>query len=128
VTAALVTVHVESQPGGAVATLIDGGKASQVGTTPLDIELDSSRSYDVVVSLDGHTPHVEHITPTTNQDLMFALDEPARAAGHHTAPSAATAATGTLKQDLGEAPVRDRSRWSRHRQDDTAGDALAVRR
>jgi hypothetical protein len=115
---AMVTVHIESLPGGATATLLDNGKPTQLGMTPLDAELDPAKSYDVVVSLDGRTPRVQHLVPAQQQDLVFAFDddvakpavkpvahvearvEPKHADRHvdkHVEPAVEAAAMGSLK-------------------------------
>jgi hypothetical protein len=72
---ATITVHIESLPGGATATLLDNGKPTQLGMTPLDAELDPTKTYDVVVSLDGKAPRVQHLVPAQQQDLVFAFDD-----------------------------------------------------
>src|SRR2546423_1349422 len=54
---ALVGVRVESTPSGATVTLLDAGKSSFIGTTPVDASVDPSRSYDVVLSREGEPPH-----------------------------------------------------------------------
>ena len=71
----LVDVRIDSQPSGGTATLIDGPNATQLGATPLAVSLDPKRSYDVMVSLEGHTPRVVHVTPVAGQDVVLALDE-----------------------------------------------------
>ena len=71
----LVDVRIDSQPSGGTATLIDGPNATQLGATPLAVSLDPKRSYDVMVSLAGHTPRVVHVTPVVGQDVVLALDE-----------------------------------------------------
>ena len=71
----LVDVRIDSQPSGGTATLIDGANATQLGATPLAVSLDPKRSYDVMVSLAGHTPRVVHVTPIAGQDVVLALDE-----------------------------------------------------
>jgi hypothetical protein len=71
----LVDVRIDSQPSGGTATLIDGPNATQLGATPLAVSLDPKRSYDVMVSLAGHTPRVVHVTPVAGQDVVLALDE-----------------------------------------------------
>jgi hypothetical protein len=72
---ALVDLRVDSQPSGGIATLIDGPKATQLGATPLAVSLDPKRSYDIMVSMEGHTPRVMHVTPTAGAELMLKLDD-----------------------------------------------------
>jgi hypothetical protein len=100
----LVDVRIDSQPSGGTATLIDGPNATQLGATPLAVSLDPKRSYDVMVSLAGHTPRVVHVTPVVGQDLVLALDEiksvttPVVHETHRQAPAApAAVAKGMLR-------------------------------
>jgi hypothetical protein len=95
----LVDVRIDSQPSGGTATLIDGPNATQLGATPLAVSLDPKRSYDVMVSLAGHTPRVVHVTPVAGQDVVLALDETKQVthatATHRQAP--VVAAKGMLR-------------------------------
>lgn len=77
--AALVDVRVESTPAGAEATLIDGDKATPLGATPLAVELDPHRTYDVMIALAGHATKVVHISPSAAQRVMVGFDD----TGHH---------------------------------------------
>jgi len=77
--AALVDVRVESTPAGAEATLIDGDKATPLGATPLAVELDPHRTYDVMIALAGHATKVVHISPSASQRVMVGFDD----TGHH---------------------------------------------
>ncbi|MDB4952485.1 MAG: hypothetical protein JWO36_54 [Myxococcales bacterium] len=87
---ALVDVLVESTPPGATVTLIDNGKSSFIGTTPIDTSLDPTRSYDVVLTRDGQPAHTEHLDPKATQRLTVVLEAPvatkvvaAKSARHH---------------------------------------------
>jgi PEGA domain len=101
----LVDVRIDSQPSGGTATLIDGPNATQLGATPLAVSLDPKHSYDVMVSLEGHTPRVVHVTPVAGQDLVLVLDEttksltaPVAHETHRQAPTApAVVAKGMLR-------------------------------
>ena len=74
----VVEVHIDSTPSGGVATLIDGGAATQLGVTPLVVPLDPTRTYDIMVSLAGHTPRVAHVVPSAGASIVLALDDTAR--------------------------------------------------
>jgi hypothetical protein len=58
------TVRVASEPAGATAMLVDDGKTSHVGMTPVDAQLDPSRSYDLIIALDGYQTKVVHVDPS----------------------------------------------------------------
>jgi len=70
---ATVTVRIESTPAGALATLIDRGQVVSLGSTPIDVELDPSRSYDVMVSLGGRVPQVAHVEPELTRRVVVEL-------------------------------------------------------
>ena len=70
---ALTTVRVETQPAGATAMLVDDGKTTLIGTTPVDAELDRTREYDVILTLEDHETHIEHLDPSTNQHVLVVL-------------------------------------------------------
>lgn len=76
--AALVDVRIESKPAGAEATLIDGDKATPLGATPLAVDLDPHRTYDVMIALAGHATKVVHISPSAAQRVMVGFDETGR--------------------------------------------------
>ena len=86
----LATVRVDTQPAGATAMLVDDGKTSLIGTTPVDAELDRTREYDVILTLEDHETHIEHIDPSANQHVLVVLaaeeapaPAPAPAPVHH---------------------------------------------
>jgi hypothetical protein len=86
---ALIDVRLESQPAGANATLIDGDKATPLGATPLAVELDPRRTYDVMVALSGHATKVVHVTPSADhQRVVVAFDEVGRHVVRHGARGA----------------------------------------
>ncbi len=107
----LAVVRVETQPAGATAMLVDGGKTTLIGTTPVDAELDRTREYDVILTLEDHETHIEHVDPSTNQHVLVVLaaeaaPAPAPAPVHHhhnakkvehTVVAEKPAATGSLK-------------------------------
>lgn len=73
----LVTVRIESMPTGAVVSLLEDRKAATVGTTPIDVELDPSRAYDVMVASSGFVARTEHVDPARVQHVVVELS-PAR--------------------------------------------------
>jgi hypothetical protein len=87
---ALVDVRVESTPPGATVTLVDNGKSSFIGTTPVDASVDPTRSYDIVLTRDGQPSRTEHLDPKATQRLTVVLETPA-ATKIATATPAATA-------------------------------------
>ncbi len=110
----LATVRVETQPAGATAMLVDDGKTTLIGTTPVDAQLDRTREYDVILTLEDHETHIEHLDPSSNQHVMVVLaaeeapapaPTPAPVHHHHNNPKKVEhtvvaekqAATGSLK-------------------------------
>jgi hypothetical protein len=67
--------------------LVDNGKTTFLGTTPVAASLDRSRGYDVVFTLSGHPTQMAHIDPSRTTHLEVALDGAAPAApaapSHH---------------------------------------------
>lgn len=75
----LTDVRIDSTPAGATVMLVDGGKTSFLGTTPIATSLDPSRSYDVVFTLQGRPTKIEHFDPSSSTHVEAALDKPAAA-------------------------------------------------
>jgi hypothetical protein len=75
---ALVDVRIDSQPAGANATLIDGDKATPLGATPLAVELDPRRNYDVMIALSGHATKVVHVSPSSAPRVTVEFEEAGR--------------------------------------------------
>src|SRR5262249_24894121 len=72
----LVNVRIESTPSGATVTLVDRGRPQLVGSTPLDVAVDPTRGYDVLLSDPGHPAlpsRLAHIDPQTTRQLHVAL-------------------------------------------------------
>ena len=69
----LADVRIDSKPTGATVMLIDNGKTSFLGTTPIATSLDPSRAYDVVFTLQGRPTQMAHLDParTTNLDVVL---------------------------------------------------------
>ena len=70
---ASVAVRLDSEPSGATATLVEDGKATVLGATPLDAQLDPTRTYDVVFTLENHQTSAQHIDPAATQHVTVVL-------------------------------------------------------
>jgi hypothetical protein len=68
-----VDVRIDSDPAGATVTLVDGGKQSFLGSTPLSTSVEASRVYDVIVALDGRPTQMVHLDPATTSRLDVSL-------------------------------------------------------
>jgi hypothetical protein len=110
----LVDVRINSKPAGATVMLVDDGKTSFLGTTPLATSVDASKSYDVIFTLEGRPTQMAHLDPATSARVDISLPR----AHHHeskaTAPATATkkaAKSSTFDEEaelasLGEAPKK----------------------
>jgi hypothetical protein len=67
-----IDVRIDSTPSGATVTLIDHGKSTFLGTTPIVTSVDPSRTYDVVFEHGDRTQR-EHLDPRTTSRLEIAL-------------------------------------------------------
>jgi hypothetical protein len=97
----LVDVRIDSSPSGATVMLVDRGKTSFLGTTPVNAAVDPSRAYDLVFTAANHATQVEHLDPNTTHHYAVTLGTPgntavaapAPAPAHHdAAPAVAVAA------------------------------------
>ncbi|MGE5183452.1 MAG: hypothetical protein ACM31C_15380 [Acidobacteriota bacterium] len=79
----LVDVRLDSRPAGATVMLVDNGKTSFLGTTPVAASLDPSRSYDIVFTAANHPTQMVHVDPTKTHRVELVL-------GHHGAPGKVT--------------------------------------
>ena len=70
----LADVRIDSKPSGATVMLVDNGKTSFLGTTPLATSLDPSHPYDLVMTLEGHPTKMAHIDPAKSARFEVALD------------------------------------------------------
>jgi hypothetical protein len=73
---ALEDIRIDSQPAGATVMIVDRGKTSFLGTTPVSASVDPGRSYDVVLTLAGHPTQVEHLDPRATTHLAIVLGQP----------------------------------------------------
>ena len=69
----LVDVRIDSKPAGATVMLVDNGKTQFLGTTPVAASVDPSRSYDVVLTLEGRPTQIAHLDPNKAQKLEITL-------------------------------------------------------
>ncbi len=83
--ASLVNVRFESKPSGATVTLVDRGRTSLIGTTPINAALDSTYNYEIVFSLDGRATQIAKLDPKKSQTIKSIL--PA-AGSRHSTPNA----------------------------------------
>lgn len=67
--------------------VVDRGHGSLAGTTPLSLSLDPSREYDVVFTLAGRAPKLEHVAPKASQHLAVELPAPEAAQAPVEAPA-----------------------------------------
>jgi hypothetical protein len=67
--------------------LVDGGKTSFLGTTPVNASVDPSRSYDVVYTLAGHPTQLAHLDPSQSHRMAVMLDGKATPAVAKAAPA-----------------------------------------
>jgi len=93
----LVDILIDSKPSGATVMLVDRGKTSFLGNTPVSAAVDPSRAYDVVLTAANHSPQVEHLDPNVTHHLAIMLGKPGNQAvaethhHHHPAPVAVAA-------------------------------------
>jgi hypothetical protein len=69
-----VDVRVDSRPAGATAVLVDRGKSTFLGTTPLTTALDPTRVYELVFTLENGSTQRAQLDPTTTRRVAVALD------------------------------------------------------
>ncbi len=98
----LVDVRLDSKPAGATVMLVDNGKTSFLGTTPVAASLDPSRSYDVIFTLEGHPTQMQHLDPTKTHHIEIALG---KAEHHHHAAAATPAKSTPIADPFSAAPA-----------------------
>jgi outer membrane biosynthesis protein TonB len=72
----LVDIRIDSKPSGATVMLVDRGRTSFLGTTPMSAAMDPSRGYDVVFTYANRPTQVEHLDPKTTSHLAITLGKP----------------------------------------------------
>ena len=68
-----VDVRIDSKPSGATVMLVDNGKSSFLGTTPIATSLDPTRSYDVIFTYSTRPAQMAHLDPSKSSRLDVTL-------------------------------------------------------
>lgn len=68
-----VDVMIVSSPAGATVTLVDRGKTTFIGTTPISTALDPSRKYELVFSHPSKPAQIESIDPSATRRVEVKL-------------------------------------------------------
>jgi hypothetical protein len=92
---AFVDVMIVSAPAGATVTLVDRGKTSFIGTTPIATALDPSRKYELVFSHPGKPTWIEPIDPSTTRRVDVKLGRAEQAEQRPASPARAERGTAT---------------------------------
>jgi hypothetical protein len=77
------SVRLESTPSGATVLLVEHGVTTLLGTTPIVVSVDSTRTHELMFTLEGHASRVTSLDPSTMPEVAVVLDrapEPAIAA------------------------------------------------
>jgi len=69
----LVDVRIDSNPTGATVMLIDRGKTTFLGTTPVSAAVDIARKYELVFSSENRATVVEPLDPSTQKRVSVKL-------------------------------------------------------
>ncbi|MBA3539348.1 MAG: hypothetical protein H0T79_06940 [Deltaproteobacteria bacterium] len=83
---ALVDVRIDSKPSGATVMLVDRGKTTFLGTTPISTAVDPSRTYDIVFTYEDRPTQLEHLDATATTHLAVVLGKAGNAAPPATKP------------------------------------------
>ena len=104
-----VDIRIDSNPAGATAVLVDNGKTSFLGTTPLATSLDPSRQYDIVFTYDDRPTQMAHLDPTKDTHVSIALPKAASSSSssrrHRSAPAPVAAVAETAAPAPAPAPA-----------------------
>ncbi len=82
-----VDVRLDSNPSGATVMLVDRGKTTFLGTTPISTAVDPSRQYDLVFTYKDRPTRLEHLDPRTTTKLAVKIE---RKSGSETAKAKKT--------------------------------------
>ncbi len=91
----LVDVRIDSQPSGATVMLVDRGKTTFLGNTPVSAAVDPSRTYDLVFTYANKPTQLEHLDAATTKRVAVVLGKP----GNHAVKAAAVVAPVAPKVD-----------------------------
>ena len=72
-TGKLVDIRIDSDPSGATVMLLDRGKSTFLGTTPMRAAIDPSRKYELVFSRERRATVVEPLDPTVRDRVTVKL-------------------------------------------------------
>ncbi len=89
----LVDVRIDSKPSGATVMLVDNGKTSFLGSTPLATSVDPTKKYDVIFTLEGRPTQMAPLDPSKTSRLDVTL---ARGKSERKAKAAAAAKAPAL--------------------------------
>ena len=84
-----VEVRLDSNPAGATVMLVDRGKTTFLGTTPISTAVDGARQYDLVFTYKDRPTHLEHLDPRTTSKLSVKLERTSRPTTEVATPSKA---------------------------------------
>ncbi|MBL0220543.1 MAG: hypothetical protein IPQ07_42575 [Myxococcales bacterium] len=105
-----VEVRLDSNPAGATVMLVDRGKTTFLGTTPISTAVDGARQYDLVFTYKDRPTHLEHLDPRTTSKLSVKLErstKPATEVAAPVAPKAAPAKAVPAKLETTEPPAAE---------------------
>jgi cytoskeletal protein RodZ len=94
-TPALVDVRIDSKPAGATVMLVDRGKTTFLGTTPISTSLDPSREYDLVFTASGFPTRLEHLDARGTKHVAVDLKKRRSTSTAPTTPAASASGSGT---------------------------------
>ncbi|MGE0870819.1 MAG: hypothetical protein AB7P03_19790 [Kofleriaceae bacterium] len=77
-----IDVRIDSKPAGATVMLVDRGKTTLLGTTPLTAGIDPSRGYDLVFTYPHRPTHVQHLTANAGTRVEAVLERQVPALAH----------------------------------------------
>lgn len=97
-----VDVRIDSTPSGADVSLVDRGKTTFLGTTPISASVDPSRSYDVIFTYANKAPQVEHLDPKTTTRLAIKLGKSGNQSKEVAKPVPASAAVAKVEAPKAE--------------------------
>jgi hypothetical protein len=66
----ILPISITSKPPGATVMLVDNGRTSLVGTTPVTALVDPTHSSDLVFTLADHQTRIEHVAPAARHVMV----------------------------------------------------------